>query len=41
MCQIYGRQPFFCRIFPIDKKDKDMSRVSGVCGYKWEEDEKR
>ncbi len=37
-CQIYERQPFFCRIFPIDQKDKEASGVSEECGYWWESD---
>jgi hypothetical protein len=40
-CQVYNKQPFFCKIFPIDEKDKEMSGVSGVCGYKWEKNEER
>lgn len=35
-CEIYDRQPFFCRIFPIDEKDKRMSGVSDSCGYSWD-----
>lgn len=38
-CQAYDKQPFFCKIFPIDEKDKKMSGVSGICGYRWEENE--
>ncbi|MFA4992231.1 MAG: hypothetical protein WC569_06595 [Candidatus Omnitrophota bacterium] len=35
-CALYASQPFFCRVFPIDEKDKEMSGVSGECGYYWE-----
>ena|SRR3989338_6336179 len=34
-CKIYDQQPFFCKIFPIDEKDKDMSGVTKECGYHW------
>ena len=37
-CQIYQRQPFFCKIFPIDEKDKKMSGVNKECGYYWDSD---
>lgn len=37
-CQAYHRQPFFCRIFPIDKKDKKIGSVSKECGYYWEDE---
>lgn len=36
-CQIYKKQPFFCRIFPIDEKDKQMSEITEVCGYYWDD----
>lgn len=35
-CQVYERQPFFCKIFPIDPKDKELSGVGEACGYWWE-----
>ncbi|MCX5701656.1 MAG: hypothetical protein NTW64_01590 [Candidatus Omnitrophica bacterium] len=38
-CQLGKRKPFFCKIFPIDKKDKILSGVSEECGYYWEERE--
>ena len=34
-CQIYDRQPFFCKIFPIDRKDQLISGVGKECGYHW------
>ena len=36
-CLIYDRQPFFCRIFPIDEKDKRLSGAAKSCGYYFEE----
>jgi hypothetical protein len=36
-CSVYDKQPFFCRIFPIDEKDKELSGVKGVCGYYFKE----
>ena len=35
-CGIYSGQPFFCKVFPIDEKDKELSHVKGVCGYYFE-----
>ncbi len=32
-CSLYARQPLFCRIFPIDEEDKELSGVKDVCGY--------
>lgn len=40
-CAIYDKQPFFCKIFPIDHRDKQLSRVSKDCGYWWYKNEKR
>lgn len=34
-CRVYDRQPLFCRIFPIDRKDQQLSGVSGVCAYRF------
>lgn len=34
-CLAYNEQPFFCKIFPIDKKDVILSDVKGICGYCW------
>lgn len=39
-CLTYDRQPFFCKVFPIDHKDKEMSGVSEECGYWWGDDGK-
>ncbi|MBU2541445.1 MAG: hypothetical protein KJ593_06060 [Candidatus Omnitrophica bacterium] len=40
-CQVYERQPFFCKVYPIDPKDKSMSGVAREdCGYYWSEDGK-
>jgi Fe-S-cluster containining protein len=36
-CSIYDKQPFFCRIFPIDEKDKELSSVRGLCNYYFEQ----
>ena len=36
-CSIYERQPLFCRIFPIDEKDLELSDVKGVCAYYFED----
>ena len=33
-CEIYNKQPFFCKIFPIDEKDKKLSGVAKDCGYR-------
>jgi Fe-S-cluster containining protein len=33
LCSIYDRQPLFCRIFPIDKKDIELSDMQGSCNY--------
>lgn len=35
-CQIYKRQPFFCKIFPIDDRDRETSGVTKECGYWWD-----
>lgn len=35
-CRLYARQPFFCRIFPIDEKDQELNGIKGVCGYYFE-----
>ncbi len=32
-CSIYDKQPFFCKVFPIDEKDKELSDVKELCGY--------
>ena len=32
-CSIYDRQPFFCKIFPIDEKDIELNDVKGLCTY--------
>ncbi|MFC1631556.1 hypothetical protein ACFL1I_04030 [Candidatus Omnitrophota bacterium] len=37
-CEIYQRQPFFCKIFPIDKKDQELSNAKDECGYFWEKE---
>ena len=37
VCSVYDKQPFFCKIFPIDEKDKDLSDVKEVCGYYFKE----
>lgn len=36
-CKIYDRQPFFCKVFPIDERDKEMSGVADDCGYRWDD----
>jgi Fe-S-cluster containining protein len=36
-CSIYDKQPLFCRIFPIDEKDKELSQVKETCGYHFED----
>ncbi|MDD5356458.1 MAG: hypothetical protein PHY56_07985 [Candidatus Omnitrophica bacterium] len=36
-CFSYNNQPFFCRVFPIDEKDKELSGVSRLCSYYFEE----
>ncbi len=33
VCVKYGSQPFFCKIFPIDEKDKELSDAVNVCTY--------
>jgi hypothetical protein len=33
LCSIYDKKPFFCRVFPIDQTDMELSDVSGICGY--------
>jgi hypothetical protein len=38
-CGIYISQPFFCKIFPIDRKDQIQSGVSKECGYYWDNPE--
>jgi len=35
-CSVYKEQPFFCRIFPIDKKSIRLSHVENKCGYYWD-----
>lgn len=35
-CSVYDKQPFFCKIFPIDEKDKELSDVKELCGYYFE-----
>ena len=35
-CKTYDNQPFFCKIFLIDEKDKLMSGVAKECGYIWD-----
>lgn len=35
-CAIYERQPLFCKIFPIDEKDKELSDVKERCSYYFE-----
>lgn len=32
-CRIYDNQPLFCRIFPVDKKDIELSGMKGLCAY--------
>ncbi len=34
-CTIYHKQPYFCRVFPIDKRDIQLNGVSNTCGYYW------
>ncbi len=34
-CTIYKNQPFFCKIFPIDQKDIQLSNVENKCTYHW------
>jgi hypothetical protein len=36
LCSVYARQPFFCRVFPIDRKDIELSDMQGLCGYYFE-----
>jgi len=40
-CQVYDQQPFFCKIFPIDEKDKDMSGVAEKCGCYWDQEDSK
>jgi hypothetical protein len=35
-CRIYRKMPLFCKIFPVDKKDIEISGVSDVCRYRWD-----
>lgn len=35
-CSVYDKQPLFCRIFPIDEKDKELYGVKYLCGYHFE-----
>jgi hypothetical protein len=35
-CVVYEKQPFFCKIFPIDEKDIELSDVKGICGYRFD-----
>lgn len=35
-CRIYVNQPLFCRIFPVDEKDIELSGMKGVCAYTFE-----
>ena len=35
-CRIYESQPLFCRIFPVDAKDLELSGVKGMCAYYFE-----
>ena len=32
-CALENKQPFFCKVFPIDEKDKELSDVKELCGY--------
>lgn len=32
-CRIYANQPLFCRIFPVDEKDIELSGMKGRCAY--------
>ena len=32
-CSVYNKQPLFCKIFPIDEKDKELSDCKESCGY--------
>ena len=36
VCRIYSAQPLFCKIFPVDPKDLELSDVKGVCAYFFE-----
>lgn len=38
-CLLYGGQPLFCRIFPIDERDQELCDVRGTCGYRFPNDE--
>lgn len=33
ICRLYAQQPLFCRIFPIDEKDQELSGIKRECGY--------
>jgi Fe-S-cluster containining protein len=35
-CIVYKQQPLFCRIFPVDERDQELSDVKTVCGYYFE-----
>ncbi|OGX21806.1 MAG: hypothetical protein A2Y00_00920 [Omnitrophica WOR_2 bacterium GWF2_43_52] len=35
-CSIYSAQPLFCKIFPVDLKDLELSDVKGVCAYSFD-----
>ena len=35
-CRIYSAQPLFCKIFPVDPKDLELSGVKGACAYSFE-----
>lgn len=32
-CEAYEKQPYFCKVFPLDEKDQFLSGVKDVCGY--------
>lgn len=32
-CAVYDKQPLFCKIFPIDEKDKELNDVRELCSY--------
>jgi hypothetical protein len=35
-CALYDDMPFYCKIFPIDTKDKELSDVADACEYYWD-----
>lgn len=36
-CTLYKDQPFYCKLFPVDERDKYLGDVQEECTYYWED----